>query len=151
MENLTKATSLAIATGFRAFLRECEGMGIEFTGKGQSVGLAWFEPNSGARFTFGSVYANGGWIEVKWIPQYFEKAGLDMSIAERYIDALATLVPGARVEKDRHGDKEYMKIMRDGYAITLGDILPSAWDWLRALENVVAETEAAMAARASAQ
>lgn len=141
MEGLAKATSPLVVNQFREFLRSCEGMGIELTGKGQTVGLFWREPNTGERFTFGSVYANGGWIEVKWVPQYYERSRLDHSIADRYIQALASLVPDGRVEWDRHGDKNYPKAMRRGYAITVADVLPDSGAWLDAIRGAMTETE----------
>lgn len=149
-ENLAKATSPAIAGQFRDFLRKCEEIGIKLEGKGQTVGLRWFEPNTGDHFTFGTVYANGAWIEVKWIQPGFERAGIDASIAVRYVTALAALVPGARVEPDRQAGRTYLKIMRNGSAITLREVLPRVADWLKALETAIAETEAA-ASNKSAQ
>jgi hypothetical protein len=150
LENLSKSMSSELANQFRAFLRECETLGIRFTGKGQSIGLAWFDPTSGARFTFGSVYANGGWIEVKWIPQYYEQAGLDVGIAERYIEKLASIATGGRVDKDQYGERTWLKIMRGNSAVTLADVLPRAPDWLRVLETIITETQVAIASQAPA-
>ncbi len=150
LETLGRNTSTGVAEAFRQFLGQCTQMGIELTGKGASVGLFWFEPTRSDRFTFGSVYAVNGFVEVNYVPMYFQKWGLDPTIGERYIAAVTALVPGARVASDVKDGRTWVRVLRsDGYNITVSDLLPKLDQWLEAIRAMMREVQEAEERRAA--
>lgn len=146
-ESLAQTTSVGLSESCQAFLSDCKSMGIELTGKGATVGMYWFEPSSDERFTFGSIYANGGWVEVNYVPFYFEKWGIDPSVGRRYIDTLASLVPGARVQVDRKAGKDWVRVLVGARNVTFSDLLPKQAEWLAAIRETMESISATVEKR----
>lgn len=147
LEKIAQSTNPRTADAFRGFLEEAGRLGIEPEGRAASLSLLWHEPESGRRFTFGSVFAEGARVSLRFVLLDFAKAGLDDAIGRRYVRAVASLVSGATVqENDTKEGKSLPRVMVGNREVTLVDLLPRATDWLKALETAVAETQAAAAA-----
>lgn len=147
LERIAATTKQETAEAFRDFLNQAEKLGIEIEGRDASVSLFWYEPNTGRRFSFGSVYCDGALVSLKFVVYNFRKAGLDEGIGMRYVRAVASLIPGATVRDANKDGKVWTRVFVSSREITLPDLLPHSLEWLKALEKVISETEAAAAAR----
>jgi hypothetical protein len=150
LEKMAGATTPEIADKFRAFLTEAETLGLDAEGVNASVSLAWYDPNTGRRFSFASVYWDGGTVRFNFVLHYFRAAGLDEEIGWRYVRAVASLANGAVVREHKSAGKAMPRVFVGDNEITLADLLPRAGDWLKALETVIAETESTAAKAAPA-
>lgn len=81
----------------------------------------------------------------------YHKSGLDPSIGLRYVNAVAALVPGAKVVDRSEEGVKGLKVVVGSREITLADVLPRSSDWLVAIRQAMAETEAAGAAKTSSE
>lgn len=145
----TMADSLgeSVVDQFRGFLRECEKIGIEPEARGTSLSLAWYEPNTGRRFSFASIYADGGVVDLRFVRHNYRKSGIDEKIGTDYVNAVAALAPGARVRENLKEGKAWTRVFVDQREITLADLMPKSIGWIRALADAIARTEKAGAAR----
>lgn len=143
LEEIAKATSASLADQFREFLRKAEKIGIEPEGRDSSISLFWYEPNTGRRFSFGSVYAEDARVETKFVRMSYRKIGLDQNIGLKYIQALAALVPGATIRENLKEGKAWTRVYVGNREVTLRNLLPKSDDWLAAIQRVIVETEAA--------
>jgi hypothetical protein len=134
---------------FRKFLAECESLGMAPEGRDSSFSLFWTEPNTERRFSFGSVFADGGSVNLRFVPHNYRKSGLEQSIGMKYVNAVAALVPGAKVKENFKEGKAWPRVYVGSREITLTDLLPKAADWLAALRTVIQQTEAAGSAKSS--
>ncbi len=132
---------------FRAFLCECEKLGIEPEGRATSITLCWYEPNIELPISLASVYADGGVVNMQFVLHHYRRSGLDQMIGLKYLKAIAALVPGARVEEGE-GKASKMRIFVGPRQITLADLMPQSAGWIEALRNVIQATEAAAATSA---
>ena len=135
---------------FRAFLGECEKLGIEPEGRDTSISLFWTEPNTERRFSFASVFADGGSVNLRFVPHNYRKCGLDQAIGMKYVKAVAALVPGGTVQDNLKDAKAWPRVYVGPREITIADLLPKSADWLAALQTVIHETEAAGSAKGDA-
>ena len=149
LEEIAKSTSVRLADGFRAFLREAEKIGIEPQGRDSSISLFWYEPNTGRRFSFGSVYAEDARVETKFVRMSYRKIGLDESIGMKYVKAVAALVPGATVRENIKDGKAWTRVYVGSREVSLADLLPKSADWIAVIQTAIKETEAAGAAKAT--
>lgn len=140
----TIAASLGKATTdqFRAFLSECEKLGIEPEARDTSISLFWYEPNTDRRFSFASIYADDGRVDVRFVLHNYRKSGLNQAIGTKYVNTLASLIPGAIVKENFKEGKAWTRIYVGPREITLADLLPKSPNWLNALQQVIQETEA---------
>lgn len=145
LEKIAATTTPQAADSFRTFLKEAEKLGIESEGRGASLSLFWYEPNTGRRFSFASVYWEGGVVSLQFVIHNYRKTGLDEEIGMRYVRAVASLVPGAIVRDNKKDGKAWTRVFVNGHEITLIDLLPRSADWLNALEAAIADTESAAA------
>ncbi len=150
LETIARSVSPRVADQFRDFLREAEKIGIEPKGRDSSLSLFWSEPNTGRRFTFGSVYAEDACISTKFVRMNYRKIGLDQRIGQRYVEGVASLVPGASVRENIKDGKAWTKVCVGVREITLADLLPRAAEWLALIQKTIEETEAAGAAKVAA-
>ena len=147
LEKIAKATSARLADDFRVFLREAEKIGIEPEGRDSSISLFWHDPNTGRRFSFGSVYAEDARVETKFVRMSYRKIGLDEGIGMNYIMRVAAIVPGATVHENMKDGKAWPRVCVGSGEVSLADLLPKSAAWLAAMQIVMQETEAAAAAK----
>lgn len=131
----------------RKFLAECETLGIEPEGRDTSISLFWTEPNTERQFSFASVFADDGSVNLRFVLHNYRKSGLDPAIGMKYVNAVASLVPGAKVQENLKDGKAWPRVFVGPREITVADLLPRSVDWLTALQTVMHETEAAGSAK----
>lgn len=148
-ESLAQNTDATTAQKYREFVSECEERGAEVMGKGVSLTLWWFEPLSSNRYFFGSVYANGGAVDLGWVPYYYNHSGIDPSIGDRYVAAVAALVPGSHVVMTRKAGNPWVRVLKEGRSVTIGDLLPNLPRWQEIIEATMREIEAAEEAKSA--
>lgn len=148
-ETIAESLGAPVVERFRGFLGECEKIGIEPEARGTSLSLFWYEPNTGRRFSFASIYAEGGVVDLRFVLHNYRKSGIDQKIGLEYVKAVAALVPGAKVKENFKEGKAWTRVFVDQREITLSDLVDSFPDWLKALAEVIAATERGGAARAS--
>lgn len=146
-ETIAESLGAPVVERFRGFLGESEKIGIEPEARGTSLSLFWYEPNTGRRFSFGSIYAEGGVVDLRFVLHNYRKSGIDQKIGMAYINSVASLVPGARVKENLKEGKAWTRVFIDQREITLLDLVPRFPDWLKALAEVIAATEKGGAAR----
>jgi hypothetical protein len=150
IEELAKTTSRHVADAFAAFLRELDAIDVMPTARDASLSLFWYEPNTGKRFTFGSVTQDGQ-ISTSYVLSNYRKIGIDESIGERYIVAIAGLVSGARIRTRPTRDGErFMNVVVGNRDVALADLLARSDDWVAAIRAAQVETEGAGASATSA-
>ena len=142
-ERIAESLGKSFVDQFRGFLSECEKLGLESEAMGTSLSLIWNEPNTGRRFSFASVFADGGTVSLKYAVHNYRKSGLDQKIGMEYVGAVAALVPGARVRENVKDGKAWPRIYVDQREITLADLMPKAREWVDAIAAVIAATEEA--------
>lgn len=140
-ETIAESLGTPVVEQFRGFLRECEKIGIEPEARGTSLSLFWYEPNTGRRFSFASIYAVGGVVDLRFVLHNYRKSGIDQKIGMEYVNAVATLVPGAKVRENFKEGKAWTRVFVDQREITLADLMPKSADWLAALASVIERTE----------
>ncbi|MGQ0628816.1 MAG: hypothetical protein ACT4PL_12045, partial [Phycisphaerales bacterium] len=140
-ETIAESLGAPVVERFRGFLGECEKIGIEPEARGTSLSLFWYEPNTGRRFSFASIYAEGGVVDLRFVLHNYRKSGIDQKIGMAYVDAVASLVPGAKVKENFKEGKAWTRVFVDQREITLSDLVPGFPDWLKALAEVLAATE----------
>lgn len=146
-ETMTESLGTPVVEKLRGFLRECEKIGIEPEARGTSLSLFWYEPNTGRRFSFASIYADGGIVDLRFVLHNYRKSGIDQNIGLEYVNALATLIPGAKVRENFKEGKAWTRVFVDQREITLADLMPNSTAWLQALATVIAKTEQGGATR----
>jgi hypothetical protein len=147
-ETMGNSLGAAIVDQFRAFLLDCEKLGITAEGRDASFSLFWNEPNTGRRFSFASIYAEDGRVSMWFVRHSYYKISMDPSIGLRYVNAVAALVPNAKViDRNKEGVKG-LKIVIGKREITLEDLMPCAPQWIAELRRVIEDTEHAGAATA---
>ncbi len=148
-ETIAESLGKPVVDQFRAFLSECDTLGIEPEGRDTSISLFWYEPNTERRFSFGSVFADGGRVGMWFVRHNYHKSGLDPSIGLEYVRRVAALVAGATVlDRASHGVKG-LRVLVGEREITLADLMPKSAAWLDAIRDVIAKTEAGGAAKLS--
>jgi len=146
-ETIAESLGAPVVEQFRGFLRECEKVGIEPEARSASISLFWYEPNTGRRFSFGSIFADGGRVGMWFVRHNYYKASLDPSIGLEYVNSVAALVPGSRVVDRAERGVKGLKIVVDQREVTLADLMPKSAEWLQALAAVITKTEEGGAAR----
>jgi hypothetical protein len=149
LETMTKSLGGEVVDQFRSFMHECEKLGIETDAQGTSLTLQWYEPNTGRRFSFASIYAEGGVVDLRFVLHNYRKSGIDQKIGLNYVHAVAALVAGARVRENVKQGKAWTRVFVDHRELTLADLMPRSQGWLQALATVLAQTEAGGAERQS--
>ena len=96
-ETIAEAHGAEVVEQFRGFLRECERIGVEPEARSTSLSLFWYEPNTGRRFSFGSIYAEGGTVDLRFVLHNYRKSSIDEQIGTEYVNAIAAIVPGSQV------------------------------------------------------
>lgn len=146
-ETISESQGEAVVEQFRGFLGECEKIGLESDAKGTSLSLIWYEPNTGRRFSFASVYAEGGVVDLRFVLHNYRKSGIDPKIGMEYVKAVAALVPSAKVRENVKEGKAWTRVFVNQREVTLADLMPKSTEWLQALATVIAKTEEGGAAR----
>ncbi|MDX2198590.1 MAG: hypothetical protein SF069_06410 [Phycisphaerae bacterium] len=144
-DTITESLGTAVVEQFRGFLRECEKVGIDAEARGASLSLVWYEPNTGTRFSFASIYAEGGVVDLRYVLHNYRKSGIDQMIGREYMNAVAALVPGAKVRENFKDGKAWPRVVVEQRPITLADLMPKSNEWLKALADVIAKTESGRA------
>jgi hypothetical protein len=144
-ETIAASLGQPIADQFRLFLAECEKLGIRPQPVSASISLHWLEPNTEETFTFGSVYADGGWVDLWFVHRRYQRTGIDEQIGREYVEAVAALVPRLLAAEGLTRGKLWA--LKGDRRVTLADLLPKSAEWLAALRNVITKTEAAGAAK----
>jgi len=146
-ETISESLGEPVIEQFRGFLRECEKVGIEPEARGTSLSLFWYEPNTGRRFSFASIYAEGGVVDLRFVLHNYRKSGIDQKIGMEYVNAVAALVPGAKVRENFKEGKAWTRVFVNQREVTLADLMPKSTEWLQALATVIAKTEEGGASR----
>ena len=146
-DTITESLGTPVVEQFRGFLRECEKIGIEPEARGTSLSLFWYEPNTGRRFSFASIYAEGGVVDLRFVLHNYRKSGIDQKIGMEYVNAVAALVPGAKVRENFKEGKAWTRVFVNQREVTLADLMPKSTEWLQALATVIAKTEEGGASR----
>ena len=135
-EKLSADTSPQVAAGFRGFVADLKSRGIVIVPGEASVALHFFDPASGARISFGSVYVHGR-VDMFYVVYRFRSVGLDDQIGRSYLDNVARLVPGARVEvwDTKSGVGSAVKI-GNGH-VTIQQLLAQQAGWLAAIDRAI--------------
>lgn len=147
-DTIAKAQGNEVIEQFRGFLAECEKIGVEAEALDASVSLTWYEPNTGRRFSFASVFAEDGAISLKYVVHNYRKSGMDQSIGTEYVRAVAAMVPGAKVRENLKDAKVWPRVYVGEREITLADLMPKATQWIQAIASVIGKTEEGAAKRA---
>ena len=132
---------------FRGFLRDAEHIGLEPEARDASLSLTWREPNTDRRFSFASIYAEGGVVNLGFVLHGYRKGGLGEKVGMEYVRAVAALVPGAQVRVNVKSGQSWPRVFAGDREITLADLMPKAAAWLQTLAAVIAKTEEAAAVR----
>jgi hypothetical protein len=140
-ETIAESLGAPVVEQFRAFLRECEKIGIEPEARSTSISLFWYEPNTGRRFSFASIYAEGGVVDLRFVLHNYRKSGIDEKIGMDYVNAVAGLVSGAKVMENFKEGKAWTRVFVGSREITLADLMPRSADWLSSLASVISKTE----------
>lgn len=140
-DTIAESLGTPVVEQFRAFLRECEKIGIEPEARSTSLSLFWYEPNTGRRFSFASIYAEGGVVDLRFVLHNYRKSGIDEKIGMEYVNSVARLVAGAKVRENFKEGKTWTRVFVDQREITLADLMPKSAEWLAALASVIAKTE----------
>jgi len=148
-ETIAESLGKSVVDQFRQFLAACDKIGLEVDPKGTSLTLAWYEPNTERRFAFASVYADGGIVDLRFVQHNYRKSGIDQSIGLGYVNAVAAMVPGAKVRENFKEGKAWTRVFVGEREVTLADLMPKSAAWLDAIRDVIAKTEAGGAAKSS--
>lgn len=140
-ETIAESLGAPVVEQFRTFLRECEKIGIEPEVRSSSISLFWYEPNTGRRFSFASIYAEGGVVDLRFVLHNYRKSGIDEKIGMEYVNAVAALVSGAKVMENFKEGKAWTRVFVGSREITLADLMPRSADWLSSLASVISKTE----------
>ncbi len=140
-ETIAESLGAPVVEQFRSFLRECEKIGMEPEARGTSLSLFWYEPNTGRRFSFASIYAEGSAFDLRFVLHNYRKCGIDQKIGMEYVDAVASLVSGAKVKENLKEGKAWTRVFVGHREMTLADLMPKSAVWLAALASVIAKTE----------
>ena len=142
LETIEESLGKPTVDRFRAFLSECEKLGIDPEGRGTSISLCCYEPSAELPISLGSIYAAGGVVNMQFVLHHLRKTGLEQKIGVNYINAVSELVPGARVvEGEGKGSK--MRIFVGDRQVTLADLMPKSADWIEALRKLLQEIQSA--------
>lgn len=140
-ETIAESLGVKVVEQFRGFLSECEKFGIEPEPRGTSLSLFWYEPNTGRRFSFASIFAEGGTVNLRFVLHNYRKSGIDEKIGKEYVSALAALVPGAKVRENFKESGAWGRVFVEQREINLADLMPKSTEWLQALAAVISKTE----------
>ncbi len=146
-ETIAESLGAPVVKQFRGFLGECDKIGIEPEALGTSLSLIWYEPNTSRRFSFASVYAEGGVVDMRFVLHNYRKSGINQQIGMEYVNAVASLVPGATVRENFRQGKAWPRVFVDQREMTLADLMPKSSEWLQSLATVIAKTEEGAATR----
>lgn len=124
----------ALPSRLREFFRRYKDQGDEFrvTAKSASYILNWYRPD-GTKVNFGTLFSNGE-LNTNYVVWNAEESG-DPQVGVDYLEAVARLVPGARVKKD--GNYWTWRVVVDGRKPKIAEVLKRSDEWLRAVGQAV--------------
>ena len=140
-ETMAAALGAHVVDQFRVFLRDCEKLAINTETKGTSLSLVWYEPNTEQRFSFASIFAEGGFVNLKFVLHNYRKCGIDPQPGLEYVNAVAALVPGSTIREYLKDGKAWPRVFVGSREITLADLMPKSAEWLVLLASVTTKTE----------
>ena len=124
----------ALPSRLREFFRRYKDQDDEFrvTARSASYILNWYRPD-GTKVNFGTLFSNGE-LNTNYVVWNAEESG-DPQVGVDYLEAVARLVPGARVKKD--GNYWTWRVVVDGRKPKIAEVLKRSDEWLRAVGQAV--------------
>ena len=136
LEKLQAETSHETVELLRNFLTEVESRGIEVVARQASLSLHYTEPVTGACFSFGNIGVDAS-VNMFFVVHYLRKAGVNEKIGEDYLNDLARLIPGARVNtwERKTGPASSLKV--GARHVTIMELLERKAGWLTAVDRMI--------------
>lgn len=136
LERLDSALPPGMRPELESFLAEAEKLGVITVPCQASMSLHYIEPTLGAKFSFGYIRLEA-LVEMFYVIDRFQRAGLDDRIGREYLEAVARLVPGSKVSVHRTRTGVVSAIKLGKKSLQLVDLLRRKAEWLEAIGHMI--------------